>query len=266
MLISLIVNCDTRTGFEYDMTKAESTFNGCVSNDFLIDGVINKIKFFQGFEIEVILFVDEHVKVPPETLQRMNDLADTLVVRKHTDEHAFNDYNYLKALSLANGDIVCHCDQDTACFTSSPVYVQNLINLLEQYKFISYPSYWSPYPVHDESFGGLFWASTRFFICKRETLKLDELAKCIDNPEWMYEKYGDSPRRVNWTEHYLAKINGNSVYYPPLDTSNYTIFSWGTYRKGTLDKLNKLPYEEIEKYIIACGGLHYPVDLDAIPL
>jgi len=242
--ISVIINCDTRS------QKDEQTglFGGVVNLDFLSDGIFNKKKFFDGFDIEVIVFIDEHNPVDEKTLSYLRTICDTVVVRKHTHENGFNDYNYLSALSLARGNYIAHFDQDTAAFTFSPEPVQELINLLEQYKFVSYPSYWSPNAVHDPSFGGRMWASTRFFMCKRETLKFDVLRNCIDEPEWAYKTFGDVPRRCNWLEHFLTLTNDNSVYYPPIQTEKLSIFTWEKYETYTLKRMNELPYEEIYKW------------------
>lgn len=261
MLISIVINADTRKGFNDEVTEVGTMFNGCRSSDFLTWGVWNKIQFFNGFKIELILYIDEHMEIKPEDIQFLKPLCTTLVVRKHTEEASFNDWNYLRALSLATGDIVVHFDQDTAAFTNSPEYVEQLIKYLDEYKFVSYPSHWTPAPVHDDSFKGLWWASTRFFMCRNESLKIEELRQCIINPEWMYEKYGDSPRRNNWTEHFIAKINGNSVIYPPVELQKGAIFSWSKYKKGTLEILQNMNYEEIKQWILHRGGIQYPVDI-----
>lgn len=257
MKVSCVINLDSRNQND----TADSLFNGTVSWDYWVDGVLNKIRFLEGFDKEIILYGDVHNEIPIEILSKLQEMCDAVCLRKHTDERAFNDWNYHRALSLATGDVVIHVDQDTACFTSSPDYVKELIGYLDHYKFVCYPSHWTPDPVHDTSFNGLFWASTRFFICKRETLKLDELAKCIDNPDWMYETYGDSPRRCNWTEHYLAKINGNNVFYPPVQLHLGAIFSWGTYKTGTLKALNNLEYEFVKQWILHNNGIVYPCDI-----
>lgn len=240
-LISVVINCDTRP------QKDEQTglFNGVCSDDFLTDGVFNKIKFFDGFDIETIVFIDEHLPVSDKTLGYLRSIADCIVIRKHTSENSFNDYNYLSALSLCRGNIVAHFDQDTAAFTSSKESVQSLIDLLETYKFVSYPSMWSPNAVNDPSFGGRMWASTRFFICKRETLKFDVLRACIEEPECAYKTFGDVPRRCNWLEHFLTLTNENSVYYPPIQTQNYTIFTWEKYETYTLRRMNEYTYDQI---------------------
>jgi len=255
--ISIVINCDTRPQND----EIGQMFNGTVSRDYLVDGVINKVKFFDGYDKEVILYVDQHEKVPAEIIDAVSKMVDTLVIRNHTHEINFNEWNYHRALSLATGDIVCHVDQDTACFRSGKEYVDELLSYLSEYKFVSYPSHWTPAPVHDDSFGGMWWASTRFFICHRHTLKLDEWKKCIIDPEWMYEKYGDSPRRCNWSEHYLGKINGNSVFYPPVELHKGAIFSWSRYRTGTLKVLNDLDYELVKQWIVHMGSIQYPCDV-----
>lgn len=257
MTISIVINCDTRKPRD----EANEMFSGTVNADFLVHGVWNKLKFFSGFKIECILYIDEHLELSKEDIDIIKPLCSTLVIRKHTEELSFNDWNYYRALSLASGDVICHFDQDTAAYTSSKDYVDELIKHLDDYKFVCYPSHWTPYPTHDDSFEGKFWASTRFFMCKRETLKLDELKKCIEEPEWMYEKYGDSPRRCNWTEHFLAKINGNSVLYPPMQLHKGAIFSWSKYKTGTLQMLNELDYELVKQWILHHGNIVYPCDV-----
>jgi hypothetical protein len=258
MKISIVINLDTRPQND---SFGGNNLTGVVNSDFLVDGVINKMKFFTGLDKEIIVHIDKHHEISDEVLSKLHDFCDILLIRKHTHEYAFNDWNYYRALSLATGDVVCHVDQDTACFTSGEDYVHDLVSNLNDFKFVSYPSHWTPYPVYDETFGGKFWASTRFFLCKRESLQLDELAKCIENPEWMYEKYGDSQRRCNWTEHFLTKINGNSVYYPPVELHKGAIFSWSSYKTGTLEMLNNLPYEAVKQWVIHRGGIQYPVDV-----
>lgn len=256
-LISIVINADTRS----ENSTAEHMFNGCVNEDFLIDGVINKIKFFDGFDKEVILFIDEHNIIPKQLLSDLRYLVDTLVVRTHTHEHAFNDLNYLAALHLARGKYICHFDQDTAAFRGRYIAISSFIKMLDFYSFVSYPSHWYPRAVHDESFGKRTWASTRFFMCKRETLKFDVLRACIDEPEWAYKTFGDSPRRCNWLEHFLSLSNNDSVYYPPMNSDDCRIFSWGNYKKGTLNMLNKMKYEDVVNWIAEQGGINYPVDV-----
>lgn len=265
--ISIVINADTRSGFMDNESTAEVMFNGTKSLDYLLDGVENKIRFFDGFEKEVILFIDQHEEIPEGVLAKIRSMVDTLVIRKHDKRfkdiksyEKFNDLNYLAALQLARGEYIAHFDQDTAAFTSSQEPINEMIKLLDQYAFVSYPSHWSPRAVYDESFGKRTWASTRFFMCKREALDFTDLMKCIEDSKWAYQKYGDSPRRCDWLEHFLSLTNNDSVYYPPFNLSNYVIFSWGKYKAGTLNTLNKMCYEEINGWL----GSHpivYPNDI-----
>lgn len=258
MKISLIINCDTRL----ENAQQDGLFSGTVNMDFLTEGVRNKQLFFSGFDIETILYVDLHTDIPEEELVFIRKSVDCLIIRKHTNENCFNDWNYWRAFSMASGDIICHCDQDTAAFTSGKEYIDELIGYLDNYSFCAYPSYWTPKAIDDSSFGHRTWASTRFFLCKKESLKLDELANCIREPEWGYSKYGDSPRRVNWTEHYLTLINNDSCIYPPIELQKGAIFSWASYSKWTLRRLNDFPYSKIVDWISSRGGIHYPVDVN----
>lgn len=255
--ISLVINLDTRP----ENGVAEKMFSGAVSEDFMIEGIEGKKKFLQGFDFETICYVDKHLGIPPETVAYLQRVCDTLVIRKHTNEISFNCYNYLRALQMASGDIVIHADQDTNMFTSGKEYVQELINHLDNHKFVSYPSYWSPKPIEDPTFGSRTWASTRFFMCKKETLRFDELKMCISEPEYAYSKYGDSPRRCNWLEHFLTLCNGDDCFYPPIELQKGLIFSWGSYEKWVLRRLNELPYEEVVNWVASKGGVQYPVDV-----
>jgi len=254
MLISLVINCDTRP----ERSSVDKMFSGVVNEDFLTDGLFNKIKFFEGFDLEVIMYVDEHLPIPEETLNYIRSLATTVVIRKHTEEHLFNDLNYVRALQMATGDIIRHFDQDTAAFTGSKESVDFLIGLLDKYAYVSYPSHWSPIAVKDDSFN-YRWASTRFFMCKKETLNFPEIVKCLTDYEYFCQAY--SPSRIcPWLEHVLGLIADSNVFYPPIETEKYSIFSWGSYDKYILRRLNELPYEEIKKFVYE-KKIQYPVDL-----
>ena len=267
--ISVVINCDTRTGFEDNESTAGVMFEGCRNIDFMIEGVKNKQSFFNGFEIETILFIDEHYPLPEHIVSTIRSMVDTLVIRKHNKRFGdmkeyskFNDLNYLAALQLARGQYIAHFDQDCAAFSRDQDIVQNLLNRLDNCDYVSYPSIYSPVAVADPSFDYM-WASTRFFVCKRETLDFTELKKCLTDSDYMYGKYPAS-RRCEWTEHILgllAKYNGNGVYYPPIELENYAVFCWNKYISGTLGRLNNLPYNEVKNYINDCGGIVYPCDI-----
>jgi hypothetical protein len=263
--ISVIINADTRSGFQESESAEGVMFDGCRSVDFLVDGVANKIKFFEGFDKEVILFIDQHENIPEDILNTIRGMVDTLVIRKHDKRygdmvycHNFNDFNYLSALFMARGQVIFHADQDTNCFTKDKESVDELIAMLDNYKFISYPSHWSPNAVTDPSFGGRTWASTRFFLCKRETLKFDTLIQCILNPDWADKTFGDRQKKCNWTEHFLAMTNNESVFYPPILLDKLAVFSWGNYKAGTIKKLNESTYDEVRRFISDNNGIVYP--------
>jgi len=160
MRISIVINVDTRPQRD---TFGGSNLMGVCNSDFLIDGVLNKQKFFEGFETETVLFIDEHLPLDANTVAKLRDITDTLVIRKHTEWNLYNDDYYIQALSLARGEYIFKFDQDTAAFTSSQEPINYLIGLLEQYDYVSYPSHWSPIAITDDSFDYV-WASTVLFF------------------------------------------------------------------------------------------------------
>lgn len=243
--LSIVINCDTRQ----KRNEQEGLFSGAVNLDFLTDGVRNKQLFFSGFDIETIVFIDKHNDIPQEVLEYLYKVCDTVVVRKHTSENKFNDYNYLSALQMARGEIIVHFDQDVAAFASSKESVENLLSYLDKYSFVSYPSPWSPNPVVDHHYD-YWWASTRFFMCKKDTLDFTEIKKCLESDEYLYGKYPASVRNP-WFEHIAglwAKYNGNGVYYPPIQTENLTIFTWERYEDWTMRRMNEYTYQEIYEW------------------
>lgn len=253
--ISLVINVDSRK------PKSEQTglFGGCIHADFLSAGIFNKIQLFKDFDIETIVYIDKHEPIPENILTYLYNLCDIVCVRKHTDEPGFNDWNYQRALRLCTGDIICHMDGDIAAFTNGKEGVQELIDLLDKYSFVSYPSPNSPYPAYDNTFD-YFWASTRFFLCKRESLDITELDKMQRNYEYCYETYPAS-RKEHWTEHLLglwAKYKGKGVYYPAIDYKKIMIWCWDNYEDGLLNKLNETPYEEVANWAWSVGGIFYP--------
>ena len=251
--LSIVINVDTRP----ERNASEKMFNGVVDRDFLTDGVFNKIKFFDGFDKEVILYCDEHEPIDEKTLDYMRSMADTLIIRKHNksfednpDYAGFNDMNYIQALAQARGKYVFHFDGDIAAFTSSMQPIHELIDLLETYDYVSYPSHWSPLPVIDNSFDHT-WVSTRFFCCKRSTLDIGEILKCQLDYDYLFETY-PAARKCHWVEHILgliAKYKGNGVYYPKMEIDKWALCTWGSYEKYTLRRLNEMPYEGIIDFV-----------------
>lgn len=262
-MISIVINCDTRP----ENNTNQEMFNGVVSRDFLTDGIKNKIKFFEGFDKEIILLIDEHEALEPELLDEVRHLVDVLVIRKHNKKFGdmeifagFNDLNYLNALFMARGEYIFHFDGDCAAFTKSKDSIDNIINLLETYDYVSYPSNWSPNPVNDPSFENNYWVSTRFFACKRQTLDFSEILKCQLDYDYWRTTYPRT-RLCHWTEHILQSLAKKGVYYPPFDEENWILWVWETYEKWTLRRLNLIPYEDVINFVRSKGGIIYPNNL-----
>lgn len=266
MKISCVINVDTRP--ENDTNK--EMFKGVVSRDFLYDGVANKRKLFEGFDAEFIVFVDEHEPLTEKQLADLKEVSDTLVIRKHNkgfedqeNFNAFNDLNYLQALFQARGKYIFHFDGDVAAFSSSPYCIQEYIDLLEIYDYVSYPSQWSPYPTHDDSFENKYWVSTRFFCCKRSTIDFSEVLKCQLDYDYWKTTY-PVPRLCHWTEHILSSIahnKGKGVYYPPMDYDKIILFTWENYHKYTLQRLNSQTFDDVKAWVLNKGGVFYPNNL-----
>lgn len=266
-VISIVINLDTRPGLFNETTLADVMLKGTRSVDFLIDGVINKDIFFQGFETEIIMFIDVHEPIPQPVMDRLNSIADVVVLSRHREffNHCdyfpkWNDINYLQAISLARGKYIAHFDGDTAAFINDPTIIQEWKDSVNSGKcdYISYPSHWSPYPAVDERFD-YTWASTRFFFCRKDIIKYDEITKCLSDSNYLYEKY---PASVHcpWLEHVLGLID-RKVVYPPMQMDRYMIFSWSSYRKGLLAKLQGIPYSSVRKFVEDRGGISYPNDV-----
>ena len=152
-------------------------------------------------------------------------------------------------------------DQDTACFASSPDFIQEQIDLLEKYDYISYPSHWSP-RAHTASEYDYMWCSTRYMMYKKESLDLGELRKCLDDSNYLYSKYPASILNP-WTEHIIglmAKYNGKGVYYPPIQPDKGLIFSFASYDNYILRRLNEYSYSEVKDWV-GQRGIHYPNDV-----
>lgn len=265
-MISVVINCDTRPGCDAEVNTTgdhgEGSLNGVRSWDFLTDGVINKLNFFKGYDVELILYVDEHEPLPEEVRKEIESRSVKYVCKPHQRSHQrWNELIYLEALKLATGDYVAHFDADCAVFAHPDwreATVETHVRILENPttnfgppKFVCQPTTLT-YEEHK-----MTWASTRFFFCRRESLNLPEIEKCILDESYRVEKYGHAPA----LEHVLGGIAGpGGVFYPPADWYRYMIFSWSRYHKGLLAKLNAMPYSDVRDYILACG-IHGPNDV-----
>lgn len=259
-LISVILNLDTRPV----CSEFQGLHKGVRSRDFIgKSNLENKRKFFEGFNIEVIAHIDEHEPLTREQYDTLHDLCDCVVVRKHTKYyrgadpfHKFNDISYIQALSLARGEYVAHFDQDMAAFT----YDRSIIDWMHdevnsgRHKFVCNPSTCSPAPCFAPEYENKWWASTRFFFCKREQIDITALERAIRDPEWAYTTY-DRPPRINpWTEAFLGIMANYSVIYPPVELDRWAVFPWMNYRDGVLERMNQMPYSEVALRLRAAGG------------
>ncbi len=274
--ISIIVNLDTRPGFMEEFFKSERMSEGVRSLDFFMGGLKNKRNFFQGYDIEVIIYIDQHNPLPEDIKNHLiNSInfgnIDTLVFSKHKEWYnkweyfpKWNDLNFLNAIILSKGEFIVHFDGDMAAFRmKDSSVIDEWIDWLdsEKYKFISYPSPNSPNVDIDPKWD-YNWASTRFFICKRDQIDYTEILKCTQNEDYLYGKYGEKYKRCPWLEHVLGiRIKKEEVFYPPPDLHRYMIFTWKSYYSGILEKLNEMDYIDVLKYIIRCGGMEYPCDV-----
>jgi len=272
-MISIVINADTRKGSELKDSEQLFMTKVTVSFDYLIEGVRNKIDFFSGYDCEIILYIDRHLDVPSSLFTdnyRIKNIPLTICISDHQESFddqkyfpKWNDMNYLRALYLARGEYIVHFDQDMAAFKQpNSLIIKQMLSWLNIYKFISYPSHWSPNPEANDNNWEYWWASTRFFLCKRSQLNFTELEKCLRSSEYLYNKYGDMNRKCPWLEHILGIIaKKNYVYYPPINLNDYAIFCWSKYQQGLYSKLNNKDYNEIKHFIEQNGGISYPCDV-----
>lgn len=272
-MISIVINCDTRPGCGADVSTTgdhgEGSLHGVRSWDFLTDGVTNKLNFFRGQEVELILFIDQHEPLPLFVEDRIHHICRNLPAKVICRENPrrinrWNEMLYIEALKLATGDYIAHFDGDCAAFRSEtdPVNViEDHLGMLDARppvgaKFVCQPTTLTP----EEH--GMDWASTRFFICKGSWLNLDEAERCVTDEAYRIGKYGHTPA----LEHVFGKMAGETgVFYPPANWDRYMVFSWSRYHRGLLAKLNTMPYEQVRDYILDCG-IHGPNDVISKPL
>ena len=234
-MISVVVNLDTRPGWKdrySSVTETGCGVCGVRSVDFFTDGIAAIRRFFNGHEIELIAYVDEHepLDVPVD--------ADKLIVATHdSSKPQWNDHLYLNALSYAKGDYVCHIDQDMALFRHPDADVVSILfKYLEVCKIACYPLL-TTCP---------WYASTRFFICKREDLPIDELRWCVDHLDEAVKKY-PIPDVTEFTclEQAMTGVVKGMVMYPD---AGFIAFSWINYRMGLLRQLAALPFSAIVEW------------------
>ena len=259
-MISVVINSDTRQGYKDEDTKVgkfnHNPLNGTRSVDFLVEGLKNKMNYFRGYPCQCIMYIDRHEEIDSEVWQEILDTVmsygnnSKLVFKEHQRSRGrWYDYITLEALKLATGDYVVHMDNDSNAFRSdeSDIIEKYIKWLDEGYKYVC-----SPVP---EGHRGFFWATTQFFICKRETLNFAEIERCFAN-DYLANNYG----RISYDpypcclEHTIGlMVREGEVLYPTREDDSYAIFCWWEYKKGLLKKLNEMPYKKAFEYIKTCG-------------
>ena len=275
-MISIAINLDSRPGFMEQSTTQGTMLGGTRSVDFFTEGVINKVKFFEGHEIETTVFIDVHDPLPRETQdwlleQQARGIIDNLMFNRHTEKYLgsffpkWNDLSFLNAMMLTRGDYLVHFDGDMNAFINDKNVINEWLQWLDEDRFdyVCYPSQFSPLPVVDGRYQSYIWASTRFFLTKREHLDSTEIIKCLQDSEYLYGKYGVEGEPKNpWLEHVLGLMTKgqNRVFYPPIQSKRYLIFAWSRYYSGVLKQLNEWPYEKVVEYV---NHISYPCDVAA---
>jgi len=259
-MISIIVNFDSRPGWNSDESfigqYGQGSLQGVRSSDFWSDGIKSIENYFSGTEYDITAVMDEVEPIPDDV-----SIADGHTVSRRQfpkNIHRYNDRLYIDSVALAKGEYVCHIDGDVSLFRDpNSNIVQQYLEWLDsgKYKFICQPTPLS-YEEHL-----MDHASTRFFICKRESLNIYELYRLLDDATKADRFPG---QHLPCLEHILGAMAGKGeVFYPPLDLNDHVIFSWVRYKKGLIKNLNGLPYNEVIEYINK-AGLHGASDLAAI--
>lgn len=261
-MISCVLNLDSRKGV--DTCEGGTMGDGAKSWNFFTDGLRNKLAFFAGHEVEVCIYIDQHIVIPPAILDEMAEIVGDRKYRLKVVDHKNipHDYFYLEALRMATGEYVAHFDQDTFAAGDANAWMAPVIS--GYYKFVSYPCASSPDPDPDRvRWQNFRWASTRAFFCRREDLRLDDLEHCLKDPEWAWDTFGHPSQKCPWLEHFIGLMAGeNQVFYPPLN-DQFTIFAWSKYVAGTLPALNRMSMGQIQEYIEHSGGISWSGELAA---
>lgn len=248
-MISVVINADTRIGYKEPQSTVgdygAGSLQGVRSIDFLTEGVKNKMNYFRGHDCQCVLYIDKHEDIEPSLMQEIESIVysygnNSKVIFKDHDRtrHRWNDYLYIEALKLAEGDYVVHFDNDANAFrTDDADVIEKYFYWLDNgYKYICQPSDLT-YEQH-----GMYWASSRFFICKRETLDLRLIERYLFTPL--------NGKHSPCFEHAIGILAGEgTVLYPPRDDDKYIVFSWARYFGGTLQKLNSWSYDKVKLYL-----------------
>lgn len=183
-VISIVINCDTRIGYLNDKSTigdyGGGSLQGVRSKDLLTEGIKNKLKFFEGYRIQCILFIDIHEPLSKELHEEIKEIVyscgnDSMIITQpHSKEkYKWNDWLYIDALREATGDYVVHFDGD------SNAYKREGSDIVERYFKWLDNGYKYVCQTWDKIGFEMYWASTRFFICKKETMDIPLFEKSI---------------------------------------------------------------------------------------
>ncbi len=263
-MISVVINADNREGYLNETSTVgdygSGSLQGVRSKDLLIDGLKNKLKFFEGYDIQCIFYLDVHEPLPSKLHEEIKQIVfacgndSKIVLNPHSKvKYKWNDWLYIDALKLADGDYVAHFDNDCCAYKKegSDIVEQYFRWLDNGYKYVCQS--WDG--IGDE----MYWASTRFFICKKETLDLS-LAEVL-----IYKNPLQGKNNPCFESTIGLMAGEGNVLYPPRDDDNYIVFCWAKYFSGLMKTLNNLPYEDAVKYIKGCG-LYGSHDVIAKPI
>lgn len=264
-MISIVINCDTRPGSDADCDQireqaASPGVCGVHSLDFLTDGVVAKNRFLRtpGHELETIVYVDVHEPIPHEVRVRIQNLIAAGEITKFVEtphskhRHRWNDRLYLDALSHVSphADYVAHFDGDCVGFRRAGYdHAARCIELIEDAEF-RFVCQQSPLTPHEH---GMRHASTRFLFTRRAELDIPELERLTDDA---YRAATFPGQHLPCLEHILgARAGAFGVCYPMAAYADCVVFSWVRYHRGTLAKLNAMPYADVRRYVFdQCGG------------
>ncbi len=242
-MISLVINCDSRVGYKNEVSTVgdfgQGSLQGVRSTDLLTHGVQQKINFFRGYDIQVILYIDRHEDISQDV---MDEIESTVHACSNNSKIIFKENDRTKYKWNDRIYYVCHMDGDANCYrTDECDIVDRYVDWLDTYKYVCQP--WDG--VGNE----MYHASTRFFICKRETLESAFKTDLLANPYM-----GKHSPCLEFALGYHAG-EGN-VLYPQREDENYIVFSWARYYQGTLAMLNKMHPSDVLEYIIKGLGIH----------
>lgn len=271
MKVTQVILADTRPGWLSDSCfigeYGKQNLEGCRSIDFMTDAVIAKKWFIESELVDdsrVSLLVDEHEPITPALDELAAKVGDFVSVSNwNRSDHRWYDKIQIRALRMGietGADVIVKWDGDCIGYRREGFdFFAHALELMDKTgaAYICQSTPLNP----DEH--GMKHASTRFFLCRAETLDLDKAEWLLDD----FQRAKTFPcRHLPCLEHILGAMAGDRVCYPKSDYDNWVVWSWVKYFKGTIAKLNAATYGQVLGYIEDCGGVHGASDLVGQPL